>query len=70
MQTSKTQLRLEPVKSFNINRPNYRYECDIIYLNNDLHEAYGVKMLLSIIDVLSRMAMIYKLNDKKSDSII
>ena len=70
VQTSKTQHRLDPVKSININGPNCRYEFDITYLNNDLQEAYGVKMLLSIIDAFSRKAMIYKLNDKKSETII
>ena len=70
VQTSRTQHRLDPVKSININGPNYRYEFDITYLNNDLQEAYRVKMLLSIIDAFSRKAMIYKLNDKKSETII
>ena len=35
-----------------------------------MKEAYDVKILLLIIDVFSRKAMIYKLNDKKSDTII
>ena len=30
----------------------------------------GIKILLSIIDAFSRKVMIYKLNDKKSDTII
>ena len=43
---------------------------DITYFNNDLADAYGVKMILSVIDAFSRKAMIYKIKDKKADSLI
>ena len=39
-------------------------------MNNDLAKAYGVKMILSIIDAFSRKAMIYKANYKKSENLI
>ena len=62
--------RTDPVKSINVNGPNIRYEFDLSYLNNDLAKAFGVKMILSVIDVFSRKAMIYKANDKKPDNLI
>ena len=70
VQSSRTIHRTDQVKSINVNGPNIRYEFDLTYLNNDLAEAFGVKMILSVIDVFSRKAMIYKANDKKSDNLI
>lgn len=70
VQSSRTVHRTDPVKSININGPNIRYEFDLSYLNNDLAKAFGVKMILSVIDVFSRKAMIYKANDKKPDNLI
>ena len=64
VQSSRTIHRTDPVKNINIDGPNIRYEFDLTYLNNDLAKAYEVKMILSIIDVFSRKAMIYKANDK------
>ena len=32
--------------------------------------AFGVKMILSVIDVFSRKTMIYRANDKKTDNLI
>ena len=49
----------------NIERSNARYKFDLIYSNNDLVYAHGVQMILSIIDIFSRKAMIYKANEKK-----
>ena len=70
VQNSKTVHRMDPVKAINVDGPNQRYEFDLTYLNKDLADAYGVKMLLSIIDAFSRKAMIYKANDKKADNLI
>ena len=42
VKTSRTIYRLDPVKSININGPNYRYEFDIIYLNDDFKEVYSL----------------------------
>ena len=67
VQSSRTIHRIDPVKSINVDGPNVRYEFDLTYLNNDLSKAYGVKMILSIIDVFSRKAMIYGVNNKKSE---
>ena len=63
-QSSRTIHRTNPVKSINVNGPNIRYEFDLTYLNNDLANAFGVKMILSAIDIFSRKAMIYRANDK------
>ena len=62
IQSSRTIHRIDPVKSINVDGPNVRYEFDLTYLNNDLSKAYGVKMILSIIDAFSRKAMIYRAN--------
>ena len=70
IQSSRTIHRIDPVKSINVDVPNIRYEFDLTYLNNDLSKAYGVKMILSIIDVFSRKAMIYGVNNKKSENLI
>ena len=70
VQSSRTIHRKDPVKSIDIEGPNIRYEFDITYFNNDLADAYGVKMILSVIDAFSRKAMIYKIKDKKADSLI
>ena len=53
VQSSRTIHRTDPVKSINVNGPNIRYEFDFTYLNNDLANAFGVKMILSVIDVFS-----------------
>ena len=66
VQSSRTIHRIDPVKSINVDGPNVGYEFDLTYLNNDLSKAYGVKMILSIIDAFNRKAMIYGANDKKS----
>ena len=39
---NKTIKRIDQVKAISINGPNFRYEFDITYLNDDLAEAYGV----------------------------
>jgi len=59
VQTTKIIHRTEPVKSLSVNGPNYRYEFDLTFLNNDMATAYNVKIILGIIDVFSRKAMIY-----------
>ena len=66
----RTVHRKEPIHSINVNGPNVRYEFDLTFLNEDLANAYDVKILLRIIDVFSRKAMIYKENDKKADNIL
>lgn len=63
-QSSKTLNRQDPIKSIDILGLNMRYEFDLTYLNNDLAEVFGIKMLLSIIDAFSRKAMIYPENEK------
>ena len=64
VQSSRTIHRIYPVKSINVDGANAKYEFDLTYLNNDLPKAFGVKMILSIIDAFSRKAMIYEANDK------
>ena len=61
---------MDLVKAINVDGQNQRYEFDLTYLNKDLADAYGVKMLLSIIDSVSRKDMVYKANDKKVDNLI
>ena len=39
-------------------------------MNDDLEKAYGVKIILGIIDVFSRKAMIYKHDNKKSEFLL
>ena len=69
-QNTKTVHREEPVKAISVEGPNQRYEFDLTYLNDDLESAYGVKYILSVIDVFSRKAMIYKHNSKTSENIL
>ena len=66
----KTIHRLDPVRSIDIMGPNVRYEFDLSYFNEDLAEAFGTKMILSVIDAFSRKAMIYAENNKKADNLI
>ena len=66
VQSSRTVHRIDPVQSINVNEPNIRYEFDLKYLNNDLANAFGFKMILSVIDLFSRKAMIYRANNKKN----
>jgi len=58
-QTSKSIHRIDPIKLILVNGPDYRYEFDLTYLNNDIAEAFDTKYILSIIDVFSRKGMIY-----------
>ena len=60
----KKRHRIEPVKPISLLEPNIRYEFDLTFMNDDLADAYGVKILLGIIDVFSRKAMIYKEENK------
>ena len=69
-QSSRTLLRLDPVKPIIVEGQDYRTKFDITYLNKDMDESFNVKYLLSIIDVFSRKTMIYGLNNKKSDIIL
>ena len=69
-QSSRTLHRIDPIKSINILGPKIRYEFDISYFNTDLAKAFGVKMILSIIDAFSRKAMIYPENDKKAENLV
>ena len=70
MQTIRTVHRSEPVHAISVNGPNVRYEFDLTFLNEDLANAYDLKIILGIIDVFSRKAMIYKEKDKKADNIL
>lgn len=70
IQSSRTIHRTNPVKFINVNGPNISYKFDLTYLNNDLASAFGVKIILSVIDVFSRKAMIYRANDKITDNLI
>jgi len=64
VQTGKTIHRNDSKKSIEVAGPNIRYEFDLTCLNSELEDAYGVRYLLSIIDVFSRKAMIYKDDNK------
>jgi len=45
VQSSRNIHRIDSVKSINVNGPNIRYEFDKTYLNNELANAFGVKMI-------------------------
>ena len=69
-QNSHNSKRNDPVKSINIDGPDYRYVFDITYLNDDMAKSFGIKYLLSILDAFSRKGMIYGTNSKKSDNLL
>ena len=51
--------------------PDVRCQFDISYLNDDLQKAFGIKYILSIIDVFSRKGgMIYGLHNKEANNIL
>lgn len=64
MLTSPSYYRIDPIHPIIVNGPDIRYEFDIAYLNEDMQKAFGIKYLLTIIDVFSRKAMIYGTNKK------
>lgn len=69
-QTTRTLHRTDPIKSINVNGPDYRYVFDITYLKQDMSKCFGIKYLLSILDAFSWKTMIYETNSKKSDILL
>ena len=63
-QTSRDLKRKFPIKSIEIEGPDSWYTFDIIYLNEDISKAFGIKYILSILDCFSRNANIYGINTK------
>ena len=57
-QMAKTILKNNPINSIEVAGHNIRYEFDLTFLNSDFADAYGVRYLLSIIDVFNRKGMI------------
>lgn len=70
VQVTRSEHRLDPIKSINAEGPDNIYEFDISYLNSDMTITFGVKYIFSIMDLFSRKAMIYGLNTKDADSIL
>jgi len=58
------------VHSITVDGPDVRYQFDISYLNDDLQKAFGIKYILTIIDVFSRKGMIYGLHNKEAKNIL
>ena len=63
VQSSRNIHRRDLVNSINVNGPNIRYEFDLTYLNKDLANVFGVKMILSVLDVFSSKAIIGMANE-------
>ena len=64
VQKGKSEHRLDPIHPIAVPGPDIRNQFDISYLNEDMQKAFGVKYILSVIDVFSRKAMIYPLKKK------
>ena len=70
IQTSRTIHRLDPIIPINVEGPDFRYMFDINYLNADQAECFGIKYILSILDVFSRKGMIYGINTKRANILL
>ena len=70
VQTVKIVHKKELILVITVEGPNVRYEFDLTYLNDDLMKAYDAKYILSVIDVFTWKAIIYKHNSKKSENIL
>ena len=62
----------KPDHYLRITGPPYSFQIDVMFLrgNLDLPEKYGDKMLLVLIDILSRKAYIYPVHDNKLPTLI
>ena len=70
VQTGRTIHRMDPIHPIIVEGPDIRYQFNLTYLNDDMQLAFGIKYLLTIMDVFSRKAMIYGIKSKESKMII